>query len=596
MRIAAATLIFFVFGLSAAQAAPPINDDFSSAVPLAVGEEISSSNLEATAEPGEPDTAEAAKHVECAALSGGSDCASSVWYVFAPAVAGQYTIETCDLGTDLDPAIGVFTGAALGVAAEIAGSDDASDCAGGLRENGSRVTFAAEPGTTYRVAVVGFHGDQGSFYLRAYAGGPRQRPEPDTGIEREESSFVENLLPTSLRAGVVSGPRHSAAFALVSSEPGAPYECALDGEAFSPCASPISYSGLEAGSAHVFAARAVVPGVADPTPAVQRFSIDSTPPETSLISGPQGDTANPSAVWQVASSERNPGRYGYLCAIDGAVMDECTRTFGETFLCRGTHTFRSAAVDSAGNLDPSPVSGQITLTSGPACAPPTLGEIAARNVSPTSAEVAVAYQNQGPRGAIRFEYGTTAAYGSSLRPQTALSSGAGFAVGVLRFLAPGTTYHYRVTISTPLGTTASTDRTLTTSPLTGTLPSVLVGEPSVVEHAAAIPVTIDPQGVDTHYEMRISKSGSTEVATIGNGEVPAAASAQPGRIEVVDLDPCTTYRYRIVASHRGSDENEVAGPEGTFTTPGGRSRPSLPVNASEKAKAKGLSRCGGPRR
>jgi hypothetical protein len=592
MRLGLATFLLFLLGVGAAQAAPPANDDFSAAVPLAVGQEISASNLEATAETGEPDTAGAAKHVECAVPGGGPDCASSVWYLFAPAVSGEYTIETCDLGTDLATALGLFNGATLQVASQVASSDDAGGCAGGLRDNGSRITFAATAGTVYHLAVVGFHGDQGSFYLRAYVGAPRPRPGPDTGIEREESSFVQGLLPTSLRAGVVSGPRHSAGFSLVSDQQDVAYECSLDEAAFSPCTSPVSYPDLAAGGSHVFAARVVSAGVVDPTPAVQRFSIDRTPPETSLLSGPQGVTASPNATWQVASGERNPGRYGFLCSIDGAVVDECTRAFGETFLCRGTHSFRSAAVDSAGNVDPSPVSGQIDLTLGPACASPTLGEPSARNVTPTSAEIAVDYQNEGPRGSIRFEYGTTAAYGNSLKPQTALSRDAAFAVGLLRFLAPGTTYHYRVSISTPAGAVSSADRTFSTSPLTGTLPTVTVGEPVVAEHTAAIPIAIGPQGVDTHYEMRISKGDSIDVATVGSGEISAAVDAQPGRIEVVDLDPCTTYRYRIVASHRGSDENEVAGPEQSFTTSGGKARPSLPVKASGKAKAKGLLRCG----
>ncbi|HEU5106573.1 MAG TPA: hypothetical protein VFU11_12115 [Solirubrobacterales bacterium] len=591
MRFALVPFLLLVLGASVAQAAPPANDNFAGAAPLTAGTELSSSNLEATAEPGEPNTAEDAKHVECAALSSGPDCASSVWYRFQPAVGGQYTVETCDLGSDLASEIGVFTGSEVGSATQIASSADWSDCAGGLLMNGSRVTFTATAGTVYHLAVVGFHGDQGSFYLRAYTGGAQPRPEPDTGIEREDSSFVEGLLPTSLRAGVVSGPRHSASFALISSGQGASYECALDGAAFSPCASPVSYPGLAAGSSHTFAARAVLAGTVDPTPALQRFSIDLTAPETTLISGPVGNTASQSATWTVASSERNAGRYGYLCGIDGAVVDECTRSFGETSLCRGTHTFSAAAVDSAGNVDPTPVRGEVDVTTGAACLPPTTGEPFARNVTPTNAELVVDYQNKGPRGSVRFEYGTTAAYGFSLPLETALTLDSAVAVGVLRFLDPGTTYHYRVTVSTPAGTVSSGDRTFSTSPLTGTLPGVAVGTPSVAEHVATIPATITPRSMDTHYEMRISKVGSPDAAVIGGGEVSAAVGAAPVRIEVVDLDPCTTYRYRIVASHRSTDENEVASPAATFTTTGKGNSRSLPAQASPKAKAKGLLKC-----
>ncbi len=590
MRVALISFLLLAFAASPAQAAAPANDDFAAAVPLAAGQELFSSNLGSTAEPGEPNTAGDAKHVECATLGAGSECASSVWFLFQPAVGGQYTVETCDLGSDLASEIGVFTGTVVGTATQIASSADWSDCAGGLGQNGSRVTFAATAGATYHLGVVGFHGDQGSFYLRAYAGGAQPRPEPDTGIQRENSSFVAGLLPTSLRAGAVSGPRHSASFALTASEQGASYECALDGGAFSPCTSPVSYSGLAAEGSHLFAVRAVSAGAVDPTPALQRFSIDLTPPETTLVSGPIGATASRSAAWIVASSERNPGRYGFLCGIDGAVVDECTRSFGETALCRGTHTFSAAAVDSAGNVDPSPVRGPSEGTTGPACLPPTMSEPYARNVTPTNAEIVADYQNKGPRGSVRFEYGTTAAYGFSLPPETVGTLDSGAAVSVLRFLDPGTTYHYRVTITTPAGTVSSGDRTFSTSPLTGTLPGVALGTPSVAEHAAAIPATITPRGMDTLYEMRISKAGSADTAVIGGGEVSAAAGAQAVRIEVVDLDPCTTYRYRVLATHRGTDENALASPAATFTTAGGSKR-SLPAQASAKARAKGLLKC-----
>lgn len=598
----ALAVLLLGIGVAAASAAPPPNDSFSAAAWLPVGGEISASNVEATAEAQEADTAGVAKAPECARLDAGAECASSVWFRLEPPVGGEYTIETCDLGTEVDSAIGVFTGADLGSAVEVAGNDDADDCPGGLGRNGSRVTFAATAGTVYRVAVGGMHADQGSFYLRAYPGEARPRPEPDTSIRREGSSFIQGLFRTGLRAGVVSGPRHSASFALFSGAPGASFECALDGAAFSPCASPVSLAGLAAGSSHVFAARAVDAGLVDPTPVIQRFTIDLEPPETSLVAGPPATTAAQALNWEVASSERNAGRYGFLCSIDGAVLDECSRSFGETSICRGTHSFQAAAIDAAGNVDPSPVSGRVEVTSGVACGAPTVGEPIARNVTPTSAEISADYFNEGPRGTVRIEYGTSAAYDMSLPPATALSIGSTTAIGVLRFLEPATVYHYRVTISTPAGTVSSPDRTLTTSPPTGTVPKIALGAPLVAPYTAVAPATIDPQGTEaTGYELRIRKAGSSDGigAAIGSAEIPAGAGPRQVRIEVVDLEPCTTYRYRVVAFHRGGDENEAASAEAELTTPPisgpgpGKAKPSLPVQALGKGKAKGLLRCGG---
>jgi hypothetical protein len=157
---------------------------------------------------------------------------------------------------------------------------------------------------------------------------------------------------------------------------------------------------------------------------------------------------------------------------------------------------------------------------------------------------------------------------------TSLEPGVPGNAGVaLRFLAPGTLYHYRVTISSPFGTASSGDKTVTTDPLTGaeTLPTVVVGTPSASEHAALIPVTIDTGGIYTNYFMRIAATGPVTNASAfipGRTEIEEGLSGpQAGRLEVVDLDPSTTYHFRIGAEHSGSDFNEVLGPEGTFTTP-----------------------------
>ncbi len=180
----------------------------------------------------------------------------------------------------MDTVLGVYTGT-IGTLVKTDDDDDATDCAGGYGSNGSRVTFAAVAGTEYKVDVTGFRADRGSFYLRAYAGGTQPRPTPDTGIDREDSFQVNRLVNIGIEEpGVLSGPRHSASFKLVSDSAGATFECALDGAAFSACTSPVAYEGLAPGSSHTFRARAIAAGSTDPTPIVERFTIDTTPPET----------------------------------------------------------------------------------------------------------------------------------------------------------------------------------------------------------------------------------------------------------------------------------------------------------------------------
>src|SRR5205823_3399707 len=85
----------------------------------------------------------------------------------------------------------------------------------------------------------------------------------------------------------------SASFSFTSTEPtGAGYACALDGGAFVSCTSAKSYSGLADGS-HTFQVKSTdQAGNTDPTPASFTWTIDSTPPDTTIGTKP----ANPTNV------------------------------------------------------------------------------------------------------------------------------------------------------------------------------------------------------------------------------------------------------------------------------------------------------------
>ena len=119
------------------------------------------------------------------------------------------------MGTDLDTILGVYTGATVGSLVPIGVNDEITGCAGGRGEDGSRVTFAGTGGTVYRVDVTGYGADQGSYYLRAYAGPAQARPQPDTAVVRRASlATALNTLETGPGSG--SGQRQSASFALES--------------------------------------------------------------------------------------------------------------------------------------------------------------------------------------------------------------------------------------------------------------------------------------------------------------------------------------------------------------------------------------------
>jgi hypothetical protein len=567
---AAVVALALTAATSTAVAAPPANDDYADATPLTIGTDVSASTIDATAEPGEPTPVNQAPLSDtCASVSVGPQCTTSVWYTFQTATAGTYTIETCDGGSDIDTVLGVFTGDSVTTTADIADSDDAGNCAGGFDDNGSQVSFSAVANTLYHVEVAGYAADQGSFYLRAYAGAAVSRRQPDTAITRDDSFANQGVLEGD-GPGATSGLRHTPSFAFISTAADATFACSLDGTAYAACSSPVSLDGLVTGSAHTFAVRATAAGVTDPTPAEQRFTVDATPPETSLT-GPSGTYASQSAQWIAATSVRNRESEAFVCGVDSMPVRVCESASTFTGLCQGAHSFQIAAWSDALNIDPTPSVAQIAETAGPPCAAPSIGS---PTTSPgaTSASVGFTANDGGAGARVRLDYGPTTAYGDStedaLQPSAADVQANFFETA----LAPGTVYHYRATITSPFGTASTTDGTFTTDPLPAgqVIPVIAAtGTPVVSGHYAVhIPFTVDAgTATDTSYGVAISDSGPTtadsetiepESADLAAGGVHAVA------IDLVDLTPGTTYHYRAVAENA---DVKAVGSDATFTVP-----------------------------
>jgi hypothetical protein len=78
---------------------------------------------------------------------------------------------------------------------------------------------------------------------------------------------------------------------------------------------------------------------------------DTTPPETTIDSGPSGTTTSTSATFTFSSSE---ARSTFECALDGGRFAKCSSPKSYSGLALGTHTFQVRAKDAAHNLDPTP--------------------------------------------------------------------------------------------------------------------------------------------------------------------------------------------------------------------------------------------------
>jgi hypothetical protein len=89
---------------------------------------------------------------------------------------------------------------------------------------------------------------------------------------------------------------------------------------------------------------------------------DTTPPETTIQSGPSNPTSSTTAVFTFTCSESG---CTFECRFDGGVWGSCTSPRSYTRLAEGSHTFEVQARDLAGNLDPTPAVWNFTVDTVP---------------------------------------------------------------------------------------------------------------------------------------------------------------------------------------------------------------------------------------
>ena len=194
----------------------------------------------------------------------------------------------------------------------------------------------------------------------------------------EPPTVNDTIPPQTLIAAGPSGTTASttANFALGSSEVGSTFECRLDTGGWAPCDPTVSYSNLDPGS-HRLLARAVdTAGNIDASPATRSWTVqvvtpppgpDTTPPQTSISSGPPATTASTSASFSLSSSEADST---FECQLDDAGWLPCSPSPSYTGLGLGAHQFAARATDAAGNVDTSPATRSWTVQEPPPPPPP----------------------------------------------------------------------------------------------------------------------------------------------------------------------------------------------------------------------------------
>jgi hypothetical protein len=98
--------------------------------------------------------------------------------------------------------------------------------------------------------------------------------------------------------------------------------------------------------------------------------IDKTPPDTFIRNHPDATSLVDSANFSFGSNERG---VHFACRMDGGPYGACRSPSSYSNLADGSHTFRVAAIDRAGNGDPTPAEFTFQVRTVPSAASITSG-------------------------------------------------------------------------------------------------------------------------------------------------------------------------------------------------------------------------------
>jgi hypothetical protein len=218
----------------------------------------------------------------------------------------------------------------------------------------------------------------------------------------------------------------------------------------------------------------------------------------------------------------------------------------------------------AGNADGDSSSGEdktftphavLALTTKPATG------LASTTIGTITATLNASFVGTGEDTHYYFELGTSQSYGQKTPAPPGADAGAPIGPQATPLsvpvgeLSPVTTYHYRIVASNNAGTSYGQDETLTTIPATpvvaGTEFVTNVNSDSALLHAQ-----INPEGgeVEYHFEYATDQEyGVTHTyaysAPVPDGKLTAATTAKAVSAQLADLEPGTTYHWRIVAKN-----------------------------------------------
>jgi hypothetical protein len=149
-------------------------------------------------------------------------------------------------------------------------------------------------------------------------------------------------------------------FGFRSSESNVSFDCALDNGGYMPCLSGATFGPVGDGT-HSFAVRARDrAGNIDSSPAIYAWTVDTSTPDTQLLSGPTGATSSQTASFTFISPDAGGGAT-FQCSLDNGAWGACTSPRNYSSLAMGQHTFEVRVRDAVGNFDPTPATRTWTV-------------------------------------------------------------------------------------------------------------------------------------------------------------------------------------------------------------------------------------------
>jgi hypothetical protein len=231
---------------------------------------------------------------------------------------------------------------------------------GSSSSGGSFSTSATGPwAATLTVPIASGASTVSAYYRDTQAGSPAITASASARVAATQVETISAPDTTPPDTAIGSAPSGSVASTSAtisfSSEPGARFQCSLDGAAFAGCASPTSYGALAQG-VHTLDVRAVdAAGNVDPSPARATWTVDTVAPDTQITQVTRPDSRS-ARFWFAASESAT-----FACSLDGGAWVACTSPNTYWGLAKGWHTVQVRATDAAGNVDSTPASYSVKI-------------------------------------------------------------------------------------------------------------------------------------------------------------------------------------------------------------------------------------------